>query len=284
MANEGDKEDKYNRKVTSHCWHYDHNNPLIVYDQHPSLVTEASSRNTFGFQHLPSQRYNKAQLSEKTNKISNIQVFWYWQAFYLKDTFIWKILIAATDQLQFLHIPIRPKKPPYDIRWLCSFPLSTFTKICDIWTLTTMRAFLWSTSYLSHCHLFHKITSIVMDLRFTAEAGRTISELNISREEKGKILHKEKLTTTLIIERPLHHKSSNEISEIDKVIKLPISAVSSIFKLTKSCIWQWELEVLIRTDTYSAFLSQANNSSILLCCSPPDHVRSPASCLHFFSF
>lgn len=66
-----------------------------------------------------------------------------------------------------------------------------------------------------------------MDFRFTAEAGRTISEHNTSRAEKGKIVHKEKLTTSLIIERLLHHKSSGEISEIYKVTKLIISEAHS---------------------------------------------------------
>lgn len=118
-----------------------------------------------------------------------------------------------------------------------------------------MWAFLWSTSYLSHCHLFHKITSIVMDLRFTAEAGRTISEHNISRGEKGKIVHKEKLTTALITERLLHHKSSEEISETDKVTKLIISEAPSILKLTKSRFWQWELEVFTSTDIFTLHFS-----------------------------
>lgn len=72
------------------------------------------------------------------------------------------------------------------------------------------------------------MTSIVMNLRFTAEAGRTISEYNISRGEKGIIVHKKKLTTALIIERLLHHKSSEEIAEIVKVTKLIISEAPSI--------------------------------------------------------
>lgn len=50
-----------------------------------------------------------------------------------------------------------------------------------------------------------------MDLRFIAEADGTISEHYISRGEKGKTVHKEKLTTTLIIERLLLHKSSERI-------------------------------------------------------------------------
>lgn len=50
-----------------------------------------------------------------------------------------------------------------------------------------------------------------MELRFTAEADRNISEHYISKGEKRKTVHKEKLTTALIIERLLLHKISEGI-------------------------------------------------------------------------
>jgi len=50
-----------------------------------------------------------------------------------------------------------------------------------------------------------------MDLRFTAEADRTIPEHYTSKKENRKAVHKEKLTTALITERLLLHKSSEGI-------------------------------------------------------------------------
>lgn len=104
------------------------------------------------------------------------------------------------------------------------------------------------------------------------------------KEGKRKIVHKENLTTTLIIERLLHHKSTEEISEIDKVTKLNFRSIIHFKTHQKLHLAVGIGSLYKHWHFYSAFLSQANHSSIFLCCLPPADVRPSASCLHFFSF